>query len=212
MITWLENSPILFTSLISFFILVVLLGFGWIVRTRLKIRLGLSYVLFSIFVAIGLWLTLNHKYGLLKEVKLHTFIKWYTALVVFFAVWFLIKIFFVFDKQLSGLLVASSVTAGLLAFALQDFLSGIIAGIALNIEPPFQVGDWVQVGDKDGEVVDINWRATTIRGRDFNYRVIPNSIISKEQIINFYRPTRLHALLLYVGVEYGAPPNRVKEI
>ncbi len=251
MITWLENSPILFTSLISFFILVVLLGFGWIVRTRLKIRLGLSYVLFSIFVAIGLWLTLNHKYGLLKEVKLHTFIKWYTALVVFFAVWFLIKIFsvffwdyylfqyrkthvpgllrsvvtvliliiailvivrFVFDKQLSGLLVASSVTAGLLAFALQDFLGGIIAGIALNIEPPFQVGDWVQVGDKDGEVVDINWRATTIRGRDFNYRVIPNSIISKEEITNFYRPTRLHALLLYVGVEYAALPNRVKEI
>src|SRR3990172_8069344 len=96
MVTWLENSPILFTSLISFFILVVLLGFGWIVRTRLMIRLGLSYVLFSIFVAIGLWLTLNHKYGLLKEVKLHTFIKWYTALVVFFAVWFLIKIFSVF--------------------------------------------------------------------------------------------------------------------
>ena len=251
MITWLENSPILFTSLISLFAFVVLLGLGWVVRTRFKIGLGLFYNIFSLFTVIGVWVFLNHKYGLFKNLNLDSFIKWYTAVIVFFAVVFLTKVFsvffwdyylfqyrkahvpgllrsvvtvliliiailiivrFIFDKPLSGLLVASSVTAGLLAFALQDFLSGIVAGIALNIEPPFQVGDWVQVGDKDGEVVDINWRATTIRGRDFNYRVIPNSIISKEQIINFYRPTRLHALLLYVGVEYGAPPNRVKEI
>lgn len=251
MITWLENSPIFATSLISIFLLFALLILGWILRTRLKISLGLLYNIFSLFAAVGIWILLNHKFGLLKSLDLHSFAKWYAAIIIFFAVLFLIKVFsvffwdyylfqyrkthvpgllrsvvsvliliiailvivrYVFDKQLSGLLVASSVTAGLLAFALQDFLSGIIAGIALNIEPPFQVGDWVQVGDKDGEVVDINWRATTIRGRDFNYRVIPNSIISKEQIINFYRPTRLHALLLYVGVEYGAPPNRVKEI
>jgi small-conductance mechanosensitive channel/CRP-like cAMP-binding protein len=251
MITWLENSPIFATSLISIFLLFALLALGWILRTRLKISLGLLYNIYSLFASVGIWILLNHKYGLLKSLGLHSFAKWYAAIIIFFAVIFLIKVFsvffwdyylfqyrkthvpgllrsvvsvliliiailvivrYVFDKQLSGLLVASSVTAGLLAFALQDFLSGIIAGIALNIEPPFQVGDWVQVGDKDGEVVDINWRATTIRGRDFNYRVIPNSIISKEQIINFYRPTRLHALLLYVGVEYGAPPNRVKEI
>jgi len=251
MITWLENSPIFATSLISIFLLFALLALGWILRTRLKISLGLLYNIYSLFAVVGIWILLNHKYGLLKSLGLHSFAKWYAAIIIFFAVIFLIKVFsvffwdyylfqyrkthvpgllrsvvsvliliiailvivrYVFDKQLSGLLVASSVTAGLLAFALQDFLSGIIAGIALNIEPPFQVGDWVQVGDKDGEVVDINWRATTIRGRDFNYRVIPNSIISKEQIINFYRPTRLHALLLHVGVEYGAPPNRVKEI
>ena len=251
MISWFENSPIFLASTISLFIFLVLIGLGWLLRKRFGIRLGIFYSIFSLFVAIGIWIVLNHKYGLLKNVDLQSFIIWYKAIVAFFAVLFLTKIFsvffwdyylfqyrkthvpgllrsvvtvliliiailvivrFVFDKQLSGLLVASSVTAGLLAFALQDFLSGIIAGIALNIEPPFQVGDWVQVGDKDGEVVDINWRATTIRGRDFNYRVIPNSIISKQEITNFYRPTRLHALLLYVGVEYAAPPNRVKEI
>ncbi len=251
MITWLENSPIFTTSLISFFVFAILLVFGWIARTRFKVGLGLFFNIFGCFTAIGIWITLNHKYGLLKNVDLHSFITWYKAIVAFFAVLFLTKIFsvffwdyylfryrkiqvpgllrsletvliliiailfivrFIFDKQLSGLLVASSITVGLLAFALQDFLRGIIAGIELNIEPPFQVGDWIKVGDKDGEVVDINWRATTIRDREFNYRVIPNSIISKEQIINFYRPTRLHALLLYVGVEYGAPPNQIKDI
>lgn len=124
----------------------------------------------------------------------------------------LIVIRFIFNQPLSGLLVTSSVMAAILAFALQDFLSGIIAGIALNIEPPFQVGDWVMVGDKEGEVVDINWRATTLRTRQLTYLIVPNSVISKDQIINFYKPTRLHALLIYVSVEYDAPPNRVKDI
>jgi small-conductance mechanosensitive channel/CRP-like cAMP-binding protein len=251
MITWLENSPIFTTSLISFFALVILLVLGWIVRTRFKIRLGLLYIIFSIFTAFGIWVSLNHKYGLLKDVELHYFIVWYKAIVVFFAILFLTKIFsvffwdyylfqyrkthvpallrsvvnvliliiaillivrFIFDKPLSGLLVASSITAGLLAFALQDFLSGIIAGIALNIEPPFQVGDWVMVGDKEGEVVDMNWRATTLHTLEYTYVVIPNSLISKDQIINFHKPTKLHALILRVGVEYSAPPTQVKEI
>jgi small-conductance mechanosensitive channel/CRP-like cAMP-binding protein len=251
MIALFENSSNFLTSTISLFIFLVLIGFGWLLRTRFKIKLGLSYAIFSIFTSIGIWIALNHRYGLLKNVDLRSFITWYEAIVAFFAVLFITKIFsvffwdyylfryrktqvpgllrsvvtvliliaailliirFIFDKQLSGLLVASSVTAGLLAFALQDFLSGLIAGIALNIEPPFQVGDWVTLGDKEGEVVDINWRATTLRTLNWTYVVIPNSIISKEQIENFDKPTKVHALTVYVGVEYGAPPTKVKDI
>ncbi|HEY7535039.1 MAG TPA: mechanosensitive ion channel family protein [Thermodesulfobacteriota bacterium] len=246
-----ENSSNFLTSTISLFIFLVLIGFGWLLRTRFKIKLGLSYAIFSIFTSIGIWIVLNYRYGLFKNVDLRSFITWYEAIVAFFAVLFITKIFsvffwdyylfryrktqvpgllrsvvtvliliatilliirFIFDKQLSGLLVASSVTAGLLAFALQDFLSGLIAGIALNIEPPFQVGDWVMLGDKEGEVVDINWRATTLRTLDTTYLVVPNSIISKEQINNFYKPTKVHAIIVNVGVEYSAPPTKVKDI
>ncbi len=251
MVSWLENLPIFTTSVISLFVLLVLLALGWTIRTRFKIGLGLFYSIFVLFTAIGIWVFLNSKYGLFKYLNLHSYITWYTAIVVFFAVLFITKIFsvffwdyylfqyrkihvpgllrsvinvliliiaillivrFIFDKSLSGLLVASSITAGLLAFALQDFLSGIIAGIALNIEPPFQVGDWVMVGDKEGEVVDMNWRATTLHTLEYTYVVIPNSLISKDQIINFHKPTKLHALILRVGVEYSAPPTRVKEV
>jgi len=251
MIEWLRQSPILVTSFIGLFILFVLLGFSWLLRSRFGIKLGIFYNLFSLIVAAGVWLTLNHKYGLLKGWNLAPFLKWYDAIVVFLAVWFGIKILstlfwdlylferrkiqvpgllrsvvtvivliaatllivrFIFNKQLSGLLVASSVTAAILVFALQDFLSGLIAGITISIEPPFQVGEWVTLGDKEGEVVDINWRATTLRTRELNYLVVPNSVISKDKIVNFNKPTKLHALKVYVGVEYAAPPTRVKEI
>lgn len=251
MTTWLEQSPALTTSVISLSVLIALLGFGWLLRSRFRIRLGLFYNVFSLISAVCVWVILNHKYGLLKDWNLVLFLKWYTAIVIFLAVWFSIKILsvffwdfylsehrktyvpgllrsivtlliliaailvivrFIFNLQLSGLLIASSVTAAVIGFALQDFLSGVIGGIALNIEPPFEVGDWIMVGDKEGEVVDINWRATTLRTRQLTYLTIPNSIISKDEIINFYKPARLHALLLYVGVEYGAPPTRVKDV
>ncbi len=258
MITWLEQSPTLTATapISSLCLLLTLLGLNWLLRTYTRVRLGTFYNIFSLIAAFfsfsfGMWLALNHKCGLFKGWDLGSLLIWYTAIVVFLAVWFATKIFsaffwdyylfehrktqvpgllrnvvtvliliatilliarFIFNMQLSGLLVTSSVMAAILAFALQDFLSGLIAGIALNIEPPFEVGDWIMVGDKEGEVVDINWRATTLRTRQLTYLTIPNSVISKDQIINFYKPTKLHALLIQVGVEYGAPPTRVKDI
>src|SRR3972149_11161365 len=98
MVTWLENSPIFGTSLISIFLLFALIALGWILRTRLKISLGLLFNIFSLFAAVGIWILLNHKYGLLKSLGLHSFAKWYAAIIIFFAVIFLIKVFSVFFR------------------------------------------------------------------------------------------------------------------
>jgi small-conductance mechanosensitive channel/CRP-like cAMP-binding protein len=250
MTEWFEQSPTLAASFVSLCVLLALLGLGWLLRSRFKIRLSLFYNIFCLIVAAYVWLLLSHKYGLLKGWQLDLYLKVYIAVVIFFVVWFATKVFsaffwdiylfehrktqvpgllrsivtvlilsaaillivrFIFDRSLSGLLVASSVTVAVLIFALQDFLSGLIAGITISIEPPFGVGDWIMVGDKEGEVVDINWRATTLQTFDQTYLIIPNSIISKDQITNFYKPTKLHALHLFVGVEYGVPPSVVKE-
>lgn len=118
----------------------------------------------------------------------------------------------VYGKQPGALIAASGVVAIVLGFALQNLLGDVIAGIALNIEKPFAVGDWIQVGATDGEVIEINWRATRLRTRDNNYLIIPNGTITKQEIVNFYFPSRLHALKVQVGVEYGAAPNEVKVV
>lgn len=119
---------------------------------------------------------------------------------------------FVYGRELGALITASGVVAIVLGFALQNLLGDVVAGIALNLEKPFDIGDWVWVGDTDGEVVEINWRATRLRTRDDNYLIIPNGTITKQNIINFHYPTRLHALKCSVGVEYGAAPNDVKNV
>src|SRR5207237_9101481 len=66
------------------------------------------------------------------------------------------------DKWLTGLLAASGAATIVLGLAGQNLLSGIIAGMSLQINRPYKVGDWLQVGDRFAEVMEINWRSTRL--------------------------------------------------
>src|SRR5437660_4339528 len=115
------------------------------------------------------------------------------------------------DKWLTGLLAASGVATIVLGLAGQNLLSGIIAGMSLQINRPYKVGDWLQVGEKFAEVMEINWRSTRLRTNDNIYLDIPNNEIVRTTIINLHYPTEAHAMRIRVGVEYNMPPNRVKD-
>ena len=64
------------------------------------------------------------------------------------------------EAQLKGLLAGSGVLAIIVGFAGQNLFAGIIGGIAIQINRPFKLGDWLKVGDTYGEVREINWRST----------------------------------------------------
>ena len=115
------------------------------------------------------------------------------------------------ESQLKGILAGSGIAAIVLGFATQDLFGGIIAGIALQINKPYKVGDWLHVADKHAEVMEINWRSTRLRTNDGIYLDIPNYQIARNPIINLHYPTEIHAMRLRVGVDYDVPPNRVKD-
>src|SRR5207248_3052158 len=79
------------------------------------------------------------------------------------------------------------------------------------ISRPYKVGDWLQVGDRFAEVMEINWRSTRLRNNDNIYLDIPNNEIVRQTIINLHYPTEIHAMRVRVGVDYSTPPNRVKD-
>lgn len=138
---------------------------------------------------------------------LRDIIRWALAVVILFA---LLKVMLKVD--VTPVFFTSAAVTLVVGLALQDLLSNLFAGITLNMERPFQIGDWVMAGSQIGEVANVTWRATRIRTMDGDYVVIPNSKISKEEIINYHAPTRVHARHLSVGVSYDAPPNRVKDV
>lgn len=117
----------------------------------------------------------------------------------------------VFKLDLTTILVSSAVFSAVIGLALQDILGNVISGVALHVERPFRVGDWVEVADQTGEVVEMSWRATRIRTMENNYVVIPNSNIAKERIINYKAPSPVLALYLRVGTSYEAPPPQGQE-
>ena len=61
------------------------------------------------------------------------------------------------------LLTTSAVSAVVLGFALQDTLGNAFAGLAIQSEKPFHVGHWIRVGEFEGRVEEVTWRATKLR-------------------------------------------------
>jgi small-conductance mechanosensitive channel/CRP-like cAMP-binding protein len=115
------------------------------------------------------------------------------------------------EAELKGLLAGSGIAAIILGFAGQNLFGGILAGISLQISRPYKVGDWLQVGDRFAEVMEINWRSTRLCTNDNIYLDIPNNEIVRQTIVNLHYPTEVHAMRIRVGVDYNVPPNRVKD-
>src|SRR5438132_4696869 len=59
------------------------------------------------------------------------------------------------EAQLKGLLAGSGVIAIIVGFAGQNLFAGIIGGISIQINRPYNVGDWLQVGERFDEVIEI---------------------------------------------------------
>ncbi len=118
----------------------------------------------------------------------------------------------VFGVRLTGFLVTSTVLSAVIGLSLQDVLSNLFAGLSLQMERPYGLGDWIHVSGYEGRVSQMNWRTLTIRTRNNDYIVIPNSTISKECVTNYCRPDHLHMGHAEVGVAYTHPPGIVKSV
>lgn len=113
------------------------------------------------------------------------------------------------NLDVAGLFTTSAVLSVIIGLALQDTLGNVFSGLALQTERSFSVGDWVRFGEMEGVITDISWRATILRTRANDLVIIPNSVISKDVVVNYSAPTRVHAILANIGVHYRHPPAAV---
>ncbi|MGB1111174.1 MAG: mechanosensitive ion channel domain-containing protein, partial [Gammaproteobacteria bacterium] len=74
---------------------------------------------------------------------------------------------YVFNEKVTSLLATSGMLAMIIGLAVQVNLSHLFSGLAINLERPFRVGDWVKIGDhEEAKVVGVSWRATRLETRD----------------------------------------------
>lgn len=94
-----------------------------------------------------------------------------------------------FRSDLSGILTGSGLVLAMLGFAIRNVVADIFSGLALGIEAPFRIGDWVRIeGLAQGRVQEIGWRTTRLVTRDSTYVILPNSQISRQRITNYSAP------------------------
>jgi len=113
-----------------------------------------------------------------------------------------------------SLLTTSALLTAVVGLSLQDTLGNLFAGLAMQAQRPFEVGDWIQY-DPDpsliGRVIEINWRATTVLTLDEVELIIPNGALAKAPIKNFTKPSPLARRMIQVQAPYEISPRRVEE-
>lgn len=110
---------------------------------------------------------------------------------------------------------ALGVSAGLslaVALAMQETFKNFIAGLAIVTEGMYKIGDWIWVGEDEGEVTAISRRTTKLRTRSSDVVTIPNNLVTTGKVRNESRPTTVHAEFVHVSAAYDAPPNRVRDV
>nr|VFK78261.1 MAG: ABC-type branched-chain amino acid transport system, substrate-binding protein [Candidatus Kentron sp. SD] len=186
---WLSN-PIVFVILL---ILAELSILNWNADS-----MNLSYLNFvTKFTGILWWIVLGMILSFATKVfmfapleektgrKIPTIIPRMTAFTIYLFMLFGVTAF-VFDYKVTSLLATSGLLAMILGLAVQSNLSNIFSGIALNLEHPFRIGDWVRIADFDeGKVINVTWRSVRIRTPDNHIISIPNSMAAETVAHNF---------------------------
>jgi len=119
---------------------------------------------------------------------------------------------FVFEQEITKILATGGLFAMIIGFAVQMNISNLISGIAINLENPFRIGDWVRIGNAEGKVVDITWRSTRIKTAENCIFSIPNSMATESFIANFNYPDDINWLTVTSHIDPLADPQRVKKI
>ena len=112
----------------------------------------------------------------------------------------------------SALFAGSAILTFVVGLALQDTIKNFISAWAIVGEGVYNIGDWVWIGEDEGEVIAISRRTTKIRTRTSDLVAIPNSMVTASKVRNESRPSTVHAELVYVTAAYDAPPNRVRDV
>jgi small-conductance mechanosensitive channel len=115
----------------------------------------------------------------------------------------------------ASLLTGSAVLTAVIGLSLRDTLGNLFAGLAIQAQRPFEVGDWIQFDQQPshiGQVTEINWRATTVVTLDAVEIVIPNATLGQGWIVNYTRPRKFSRRSVYVNAPYDVPPQRVQRI
>ena len=99
--------------------------------------------------------------------------------------------------------VAGALGVGI-GFGLQNVVGNFVAGIVLLFEQPIRIHDRVTVENVEGNVVDINFRSTTIITNDNISIIVPNSQFINNSVINWSHGDPKVRIRVPVGVAYGS--------
>ncbi len=114
-----------------------------------------------------------------------------------------------------SILTTSALLTAVVGFSLQETMGNLFNGLALQLQAPFEVGDWIQFNDGQnmvGKVLEINWRATKLLTLDEVEVIVPNGKLGTAAIANYTKPEKRIRRSIYVTVMLSTPPRKAQRV
>jgi small-conductance mechanosensitive channel len=161
------------------------------------------------------FLILRTAYRTSTQPEVFSLLKTVSSIVIY-----IIAFFIIFQTQypgvpLSPLFTGSTILGIVVGLALQETLGNLFAGIAMQADQPFQVGDVVSITNRGSGVVEsVSWRGVKIRTFQNKLLIASNAVLAKE-MIEVAPKGNLNARIVFFNTVYTASPantiHRVRE-
>lgn len=116
-----------------------------------------------------------------------------------------------FGVNITTLLAGLGIGGIAIALAAQTLLGDLFSGLVIFFDRPFELGDFISVGDLSGSVEHIGVKTTRIRSIGGEQLVLPNTDLTSSRIRNFKRLQR-RRVSFRIGVAYETPTKALREI
>lgn len=130
------------------------------------------------------------------------------TLKTFLAAFGMIYIAESFDVQILPLLTGLGIGGLAFAFAAKDTIENFFGSVAVILDQPFEVGDWVVINDVEGTVEEMGMRSTRIRTFYNSLVTVPNAALVRATVDNYGR-RRYRRFTTHVSLTYGTPPDAI---
>jgi small-conductance mechanosensitive channel len=167
---------------------------------------GFVLVVFIVLTIIKKAIHRSNRFDIAKKYSIYSLLKY-----------FILVLASIFGLQIIGfdLSVLMAGSAALLVgvgLGLQPVFSDFVSGIIILMDSTVKVNDVIEINGLVSVVKEINLRTTTVLTRDDKYIILPNSDLTRNQIINWTHESISSRFEVLVGVDYSSDVNQVMEI
>lgn len=113
--------------------------------------------------------------------------------------------------NISALVAGLGIGGIAIAFALQNVLTDMFASFSIYFDKPFQVGDYIVIGDNRGTVKKIGIKSTRIQSTQGEELIISNKELTESRVSN-YKKMDKRRITFKFGIEYNTSIDKVKKI
>ena len=179
-----------------------------IVAVRVVFMVSLVWAAFKITDLVGDWLTMQASKTETKFDDLLVPMVKRTAKLFIGAIG-LIYIASAFSIEIMPLLTGLGIGGLAVAFAAKDTIENFFGSIAVILDRPFEIGDWIYVNDVEGTVEDLGFRSTRIRTFYNSLVTVPNATLVRAKVDNYGR-RKYRRFTTKLNVTYDTHPDKIE--